>query len=130
MTSRIGRIHGMRPREDCENGFCVWFLQPHIDGFTLTGIGTIEVEELLKHARVLAKHPNKLGAVATSTGDIPGEKRKLLKRQSRKSVVRCFMCQGPHLMRDCKEPRLDIISFWCGQIGHVSRRCLVLQKNE
>ena len=51
----------------------------------LTGIDTMEVEELLKHARVLAKHPNQLGAVATSTGDIPGEKGKLLKRQSRRS---------------------------------------------
>ena len=40
----------------------------------LTGIGTMEVEELLKHARVLAKHPDELGAVATSTRDIPGEK--------------------------------------------------------
>ena len=69
----------------------------------LTGIDTMKVEELLKHARVLAKHPNQLGGVATSTGDIPGEKGKLLKRQSRRSVVRCFICQGPHLMRDCQD---------------------------
>ena len=79
----------------------------------LTGNEIMEVEELLKHARVLAKHPNELGAVATSAGDIPGEKGKLLKRQSWRSVVRCFICQVPYLMRDCKEPRPDIICFWC-----------------
>ena len=77
----------------------------------LTGIETMEIEELLKHVRVLVKHPNELGAVATSTGDIPGEKGKLLKRQSQRSVVRCFICQGPHLMRDCKELRPNIICF-------------------
>ena len=48
----------------------------------LTRIETMEVEELLKHARVLAKHPNELGAVVTFTGDIPSEKGKLLKQQS------------------------------------------------
>ena len=90
----------------------------------------MEVEEVLKHARVLAKHPNELGAVATSTGDIPSEKEKLLKRQSRRSVVRCFICQGPHLMRDCKEPRPDIICFRCGQISHVNRCCPLLQGNK
>ena len=94
----------------------------------LTGIETMEVEELLKYARVPAKHPNELGAVATSTGDIPGEKEKLLKRQSRRSVVRCFICQGPQLIRDCKELRPDIICFRGGQIGHVSRRRLLLQR--
>ena len=96
----------------------------------LTEIETMEVEELLKHARVLAKYPDELGAVATSTRDIPGEKGKLLKRQSRRSVVRCFICQRPHLIRDCKEPRPDIICFRCGQIGHISRHCPLLQGNE
>ena len=32
VTSRIGRIHRTKPREDCQNGLRVWFSWPHLNG--------------------------------------------------------------------------------------------------
>lgn len=97
----------------------------------MSGIETMEVEDLLKHARVLAKHPDELGAVATSSSrDVSGKKWRSSMWKERGSNVRCFVCNGPHLKKDCKEPRPDIICYRCGQAGHISRSCPLLQGNE
>ena len=51
----------------------------------LTGIENMEVEEVLRHARVL-------GAVATSTKSNPGEEEQTVWRPSRKFIRKCFRC--------------------------------------
>ena len=62
-----------------------------------------------------------LGAVATSTKSKPGKEEQTVKRPNHKFIGKCFRCQGPHLMRDCKEPRSDLTYFQCDQVGHISR---------
>lgn len=36
---------------------------------------------------------------------------------------RCFRCSGPHMARECKEPRPPITCYRCGKEGHVAYRC-------
>lgn len=35
----------------------------------------------------------------------------------------CYRCGGPHMVRECKEPRPPITCFRCGKEGHISSRC-------
>ena len=90
----------------------------------------MEVEEVLKHARVLAKQTSEVRAVATSTKSKAGKDEQTLRRLSCKFIGKCFKCQGPHLMRDCKEPRPDVTSFQSGHVGHISRHCSPPQGNK
>ena len=88
----------------------------------LTRIKNMEVEEVLRYARVLVKQTGELGAFATSTKSKPGEEEQKVS-PSCKFIGKCFRCQGPHLMRDCKEPKPDITCSQCSQIGHIRRHC-------
>ena len=73
----------------------------------LAGIENVEVEDILRHARMLMKQTSELGAVSTSTKSKPGEEEQTVRRLSCKFIGKWFRCQEPHLMSDCKEPRLD-----------------------
>ena len=37
---------------------------------------------------------------------------------------RCFRCGGPHMVRDCKEPKPLITCYRCGREGHIANRCV------
>ena len=56
----------------------------------LAGIENMEVEEVLRHAWVLAKQTSELGAVATSAKSKPGEEEPTVRRPSRKFIGKCF----------------------------------------
>ena len=58
----------------------------------LTRIENMEVEEVLRYARVLAKQTGELGAVAASTKSKPGEEEQIARRPSRKFIGKCFWC--------------------------------------
>ena len=96
----------------------------------LVRIENMEVEEVLRHARVLAKQTGQLGAVATSTKSELGKGEQTVRRLSRKFIGKCFRCQEPQLMRDCKESRQDVTCFRYGQVGHISRYCPPPQGNK
>ena len=96
----------------------------------LAEIENLELEEVLRHARVLVKQTGEFRAIASSTKSKPGEEEQTLRRPSRKFIGKCFRCQGPHLMRYCKEPRPDVTCFRCGQVGHINRNCSPPQGNE
>lgn len=36
---------------------------------------------------------------------------------------RCFRCGGPHMARECKEPRPPITCYRCGKEGHMAYHC-------
>ena len=36
---------------------------------------------------------------------------------------RCFRCGGPHMARECQEPRPPVVCFRCGKVGHIASRC-------
>ena len=79
----------------------------------LTRIENMEVEEVLRHARMLVKKTCELDAVATAleSSSKLDEEEQTVRRSIRKFIVKCFWCQGLHLVRDCKELRLDITCF-------------------
>ena len=96
----------------------------------LAVIENMEVKEVSRHATVLAKQTRELGAVGTSTKSKSGEEEQTVRRQSRKLIGKCFRCQEPYPMKDCKEPRPDVACFRCGQVGHISRHCPFPLANE
>lgn len=67
-----------------------------------TEIETMEVE-ILRHARVLAKQPGELGAAASSTANNQSREEQTLIKQNHRFIGKCFRCQRPHLMKDCRE---------------------------
>ena len=87
----------------------------------LTGIENMEVEEVLKHASVLAKR-SESGAVVAESRSKFDVKERTMKKPIRKFIGKCW--------RDCKEPRPDITCFWCSQVGHISRHYPPPQGNE
>ena len=94
----------------------------------LARIEDMEVAEVLRQARVLAKQTSELGAVANSAKSKLGEEEQTVRRPYRKFIRKCFRCQRLNLMRECKEP--DVTCFRCGQVGHISRHCPLPQGNK
>ena len=92
----------------------------------LTMIETMNMDEVLTHARVLTKKRPQLEAAASARtiGGKSAVKENLpWGRSPGKAPVKCFRCQGPHLIKDCKEPQPGITCYRCSHTGHISRYC-------
>ena len=94
----------------------------------ITGIHSMEVDDLLVHARVLVKNVKSPMVAAAVSGNMCMRphlnERQPARRQEGRPAIKCFRCQGPHLIKDCKEPRPGITCYRCGQVGHISRYCV------
>lgn len=100
-------------------------------------IETVEMSELIMRARVLASGAGgqEVAAVATRGQATVGRRQvsqgvsSSRDDQSSKTGEprgfkgRCFRCNGPHMARDCKEPRPAITCYRCGKEGHIASRC-------
>lgn len=95
-------------------------------------IDVIAMSDLVTKARVLAtKKTENFTAVATK--GMYMEKRQQTASQREDQVGgkwearvfkgRCFRCNGPHMIRECKEPKPPIICYKCNKEGHISSRC-------
>lgn len=45
------------------------------------------------------------------------------RRGVREFKVYCFRCGGPHMARECKEPKPRLICYRCWKEGHIASRC-------
>ena len=97
----------------------------------LPEINAMKMSDLIGHARVLTrKKPQDISAVAAA-GLVGGkqivpvryEKSDEVASEPRGFSGRCFRCRGPHMLRNCKEPRPPITCFKCGRVGHIASRC-------
>ena len=94
-------------------------------------VETMEMSELVTNARVLTmKKTQNLTAVA-APGSFMGKRPQTPQsaqqfggkaEEARVFKGRCFRCNGPHMIRDCKEPK-PITCYKCNQVGHLSIRC-------
>ena len=89
--------------------------------------------DLIPKARILAvrKAPDiAVVAVKSAGSDVrqnsttgKSDEQSFGKGASRSFKGNCFRCNGPHVMRDCKEPNLPITCFRYGVTGHISTHC-------
>lgn len=88
----------------------------------------VPMSEVISKARILTanlKHTNvvsivKSGENTTRTGTAEqGEK-----VPSMASKIKCYKCDGPHLVKYCPE-RSKIVCFRCGKPGHIAVQCKV-----
>ena len=103
-------------------------------------IGTMPMSTLIPRARILAtRQVSEVAAVAVKgagTGRAPvGARQNSVRSEelgmgSGREVFRpfgfrgkCYRCNGPHMMRDCKEPRPPVTCFQCGMTGHIAVYC-------
>ena len=99
----------------------------------LPDIGTVAMGDLIPKARILAarKAPDvAVVAVKGAGSDVrqnsttgKSDEQSFGKGGSRSFKGKCFRCNGPHMMRDCKEPKALITCFRCGGTGHISTHC-------
>lgn len=74
----------------------------------------MKVSELMSEARVLASNSTARGAVAAGQGFVTGSSAD----RNEKVTVKCFRCQGSHLIRDCQEHKMKVITYFrCGEKG-------------
>lgn len=95
----------------------------------LPGVNTMEVAELITQARVLARQKEReQGSVAVAQRSklqqeiVKDEEPRGLWQRPR-FAGRCYRCQGPHMARECREPKPEVTCYRCGKVGHISRFC-------
>ena len=99
----------------------------------LPDIGTMVMGDLIPKARILAarKAPDVAVVAVKGAGSDArqnsttgkSDEQRFGKGGSRSFKGKCFRCNGPHMMRDCKEPKPPITCFRCGVTGHISTHC-------
>lgn len=93
----------------------------------------VSMSDLITRARVLVAGntgaSEEVAAVATkeqvtaTTRHDPQRMNSGSKGGARVFRGRCFRCNGPHMARECKEPRPPVTCYRCGKEGHVAYRC-------
>lgn len=100
-------------------------------------IESVAMDDLLVRARILttgAGHGGKEVAALTTGGPAEATNKQFPRHprvDERSSGIgelrwfrgHCFRCGGPHMVRECKEPRRGITCFRCGKTGHIASRC-------
>ena len=105
----------------------------------LPDIETMTMSALIPKARILAdlavrarQVPPEVAVVAVKDAGLvvrqnsitgKSDEQNFVKRGLRSFKGKCFRCNGPHMMRDCKDPKSLIKCFKCGITGHISRYC-------
>ncbi len=114
---RLAKCAGIENEELLRRAFVVG-LPPGVSRElrALVKIDSLNLSEILTRARALLAEQveGNYSYVATARKD----------GKMRRETKRCFRCDGPHLMKDCKVSRLRRIVCWtCGEEGHVARQC-------
>ena len=114
---RLAKVAGIENEELIRRAFVVG-LPPGVSRElrALAKIDSLSLSDVLTRARALLAEQveGDCNYVATARKD---EK---MKRESK----RCFRCDGPHLIKDCKAFRSRRVVCWtCGEEGHVARQC-------
>ena len=87
-----------------------------LTGRVLVKIDSLNLSEILTQTRALLVEQVEGNYSYVGTARKDGKMRRETKR--------CFRCDGPHLMKDCKVSRLRrIVCRTCGEEGHVARQC-------
>lgn len=79
-------------------------------------IDSLSLAEILVRARaLLAEQVEGYPVVAMAGRD----------ERSKRESKRCFRCNGPHLMKDCRKVSRTrrVVCWTCGEEGHVARQC-------
>lgn len=94
---------------------------------------TVSVSDLITRARVLVSGCSEGGqevvAVAAKGPSMmsrrydPPSEASSSRRGVRDFKVQCFRCGGPHMARECREPRPRLVCYRCGKEGHIAIRC-------
>ena len=114
---RLAKCAGIENEELMRRAFVVG-LPPGVSRElrALVKIDSLNLSEILTRARALLAEQVEGNSSYVATARKDGKMRRETKR--------CFRCDGPHLMKDCKVSRLRRIVCWtCGEEGHVARQC-------
>ena len=83
------------------------------------GIDRMSVSDIMGKARILASTARSSRASVTDHGVVASS---VGGRSDGKEPLKCFRCNGPHLIRDCPDRR-KIVCFKCRKEGHIASRC-------
>ena len=96
----------------------------------LSGINTMEVGDFITQAGVLARQKDYEQGAAAVIGRsnwqqqiANDEELRGVSWQSQGFTCKSFRCQGPHMARECREPRPEVTCYRCEQVGHISKFC-------
>ena len=81
------------------------------------GAGAVEIKDA---AAVAAGGPGGAYRRARGGGGVASMGRR---EEPRTFRGQCYRCDGPDMVRDCKEPRPPIVCFRCNKEGHISTYC-------
>ena len=98
------------------------------------GITTMAMDEVISRARIFAGVSNTEAGVAAVVSQGGEHRRRKGQGGGFGPGVgggafkgQCFRCGGPHMVRDCKEPR---VCYSCNKPGHIANQCDTHQGNE